>query len=49
MSSTLPYWRFSSVRSAGESPRPNSRWNSLRGLYSIGSGVFGERYEMVPV
>ncbi len=34
-------------RSSGVSPWPNSRWNSLRGLNSIGSGVDGVRNEIV--
>jgi hypothetical protein len=29
------------------SPWPKSRWNSLRGLNSIGSGVLGVRNEIV--
>ena len=35
------------TRSSGVSPRPNSCWNTLRGLCSMGSGVDGVRNEIV--
>ena len=44
----LAYCLTSALRSCGVSPWPNSRWNSLRGSVSIGSGVVGVRNEIVP-
>jgi hypothetical protein len=47
MSRMLAFLRSRASRSAAVSPSPISWMNTLRGLYSIGSGLFGAAYEVV--